>query len=440
MLQPVFLNLVKGSTDHKMTSDDLYNMWSVASRAKSAIVQGRRLENLSWRLWYTSTIRSKIEMEEKRRRSEQKKGKGNDSNSDEEDEDEIFIETGTETESNTSTSSTSNSKKLKTKIDNNLKKKKKKKYEDSALVLPSDRPLFTSTCTSILAEIQDASFRFSSAATATGGAGFNINQNHFYNISTNHGHNNQNNIHHINNHFHIISPPTNRSKSPGTSISSLANFTPKRKKNVEKFLKKFKSNLDDISEQMDEKMNFSDDETGEDQGKEPKDIIEQQYDNSNLLTDASIKSLSPTASSNHFATDEEGQFSSFYTRNDGELISLERPVTIKTKHQPSMISKLLKKESIGGGGTGTSINSLHNINSAVQAPNFLDQLELMAKNRYDNLIDGGKAINKSPKPQIFQQQEMINEKRIIDANALSTSLSANKFKLEDEFDSQLVIW
>ena len=29
MLQPVFMNLVKGSSDYKMTSDDLYNMWSV---------------------------------------------------------------------------------------------------------------------------------------------------------------------------------------------------------------------------------------------------------------------------------------------------------------------------------------------------------------------------------------------------------------------------
>ena len=455
MLQPVFLNLVKGSTDHKMTSDDLYNMWSVASRAKSAIVQGRRLENLSWRLWYTSTIRSKIEMEEKRRRLEQKKGESDDikiQNSNSEDEDEIFIETETENESNSSTSSSSNSKKLKT-------NKKKKKKQECTLVLPSDRPLFTSTCTSILAEIQDASFRFSSAAMTTGGAGFNMNQNHFYNITTTHSHghshnsyNNTSNNQHIN-HVHIISPPTNRSKSPGTSISSSANFTPKRKKNVEKFLKKFKTNLEDISEQIDEKLNFSDEETGEDQTKESKDATEQQQqqqDNNNILTDASIKSLSPTASSNHFATDEEGQFSSFYTRNDGELINIERPVTIKTKNQPSMISKLLKKESFGSG-SSSSINSLR-YNTVVQAPNFLfnqncdtnyinDQLELMASNRYNNLIDGDRISTKSPNPQIFQQQqEMINEKRIIDANALSTSLSANKFKLEDEFDSQLVIW
>lgn len=429
MLQPVFLNLVKGSTDHKMTSDDLYNMWSVASRAKSAIVQGRRLENLSWRLWYTSTIRSKIEMEEKRRREKdidlEINNSDNYDNSDNS-ESEIFIET-----ESTSPSSTH---------------RRNRKKKGSTLVLPSDRPLFTSTCTSILAEIQDASFRFSSTATTMGN---NLNQSHFitsynnnitgYNISnhnhiTHSSHNHSSHSHNV----HIISPPTNRAKSPGTSISS---STPKRKKNVEKFLKKFKSNLEDISEQFDEKLNLSDEETGEEHVTTK--LVEEQH------TDASIKSLSPTASSNHFATDEEGQFSSFYTRDDTDI----RPIMIKKKDRPSMISKLLKKEASGPSSINSSVNdskctsvnsntcnesinsTTPHTNNSLKAPDFLfnqngkyikDQLELMAasNNKYTGTGTTGN----------------LDEKRIIDANALSTSLSASKFKLEDEFDSQLVIW
>lgn len=431
MLQPVFLNLVKGSTDHKMTSDDLYNMWSVASRAKSAIVQGRRLENLSWRLWYTSTIRSKIEMEEKRRREKDIDLEINNSdNYDNYDnsESELFIETETESTSPSSTTT----------------HRRNRKKKGSTLVLPSDRPLFTSTCTSILAEIQDASFRFSSTATTMGN---NINQSHFitsynnnssgYNISSTHNHishSSHNHSSHSHN-VHIISPPTNRAKSPGTSISS-NNSTPKRKKNVEKFLKKFKSNLEDISEQFDEKLNFSDEETGEEHVTTK--VVEEQH------TDASIKSLSPTASSNHFATDEEGQFSSFYTRDDTDI----RPVMIKKKDQPSMISKLLKKEASGPcsiDSNSTSVNSntcnesinstTPHTNNRLKAPNFLfnqngksinDQLKLMAasNNKYTGTSTTGN----------------LDEKRVIDANALSTSLSASKFKLEDEFDSQLVIW
>jgi hypothetical protein len=453
MLQPVFLNLVKGSTDSKMTSDDLYNMWSVASRAKSAIVQGRRLENLSWRLWYTSTIRSKVEMEEKRRISEIEKEDSIELNNSENEE--IFIEPETETESNTSTSSSSQKTTSKSKSSNS---KKNLKGKELALVLPSDRPLFTSTCTSILAEIQDASFRFSGTATSMGGvAGFNINQSHFM-TSYNHNHNinghaNTNTSHHhhhhhnantniMNNHVHIISPPTNRSKSPGTSNNS----TPKRKKNVEKFLKKFKSNLEDISEQMDEKLNFSDEETGEEQVKEKASILEQHNTTDNTEhTDASIKSLSPTTSSNHyFATDEEGQFSSFYARDSD--INVESPVMIiKSKNQPSMISKLLKKDS-SINGSGSCINSLRN--TSIQAPNFLfnqnndgkyidDKLELLESN---NGYDHDDCNIKSETAIMMMKTMNNNEKKIIDANALSTSLSANKFKLEDEFDSQLVIW
>lgn len=38
----------------RLTADDLWSMWKVATKAKSSIDQGPRLENLSWRLWYTT--------------------------------------------------------------------------------------------------------------------------------------------------------------------------------------------------------------------------------------------------------------------------------------------------------------------------------------------------------------------------------------------------
>ena len=435
MLQPVFLNLVKGSTDHKMTSDDLYNMWSVASRAKSAIVQGGRLENLSWRLWYTSTIRSKIEMEEKRRSCSLDEG---DDLLDDDAEKSDFVDT--ETDTNTSTSSSSN----------NRKKKK-----ETVLVLPSDRPLFTSTCTSILAEIQDASFR----TTA-----FNNNNSHNNNFSshfhsTSHTCQSSHNSH--NSHVNIVSPPTNRSKSPGNSFNQ-TNF--RRKKNVEKFLKKFKSNLEDISEQFDDKLILSgDEETQEAEAVEGTEVADHNIKD-NTQTEVSLKSLSPTASSNHFATDEEGQYSSFYVRNEDNLINMLSSENSKKKNQPSMISKLLRKEESDGSSDSSENNNdgspssqtancnrnrnrIVHVNTNNTRPNFIfnsnsesfinDQLELMATNRYNKMIERNDL--KSPIPPQPRLQ-LSNEKRVIDANALSTSLSASKFKLEDEFDSQLVIW
>ena len=71
-----------------------------------------------------------------------------------------------------------------------------------------------------------------------------------------------------------------------------------------------------------------------------------------------------------------------------------------------------------------------------------NQLELMAANRYNRFTTTSMTI-KSPKPNPNINttiDPVLMNKRVIDANALSTSLSANKFKLEDEFDSQIVIW
>lgn len=45
------------SNDHPLTTDDLWSMWNVATKAKSSINQGQRLENLSWRLWYSTAHR-----------------------------------------------------------------------------------------------------------------------------------------------------------------------------------------------------------------------------------------------------------------------------------------------------------------------------------------------------------------------------------------------
>lgn len=432
MLQPVFLNVVKGSTDTKMTSDDLYNMWSVASRAKSAIVQGRRLENLSWRLWYTSTIRAKLEMEEKRRNSEFNEN----DNGIEVDFDNSDVEL--------STSSSSHS-------------KKRRVQSREAIVLPSDRPLFTSTCTSILAEIQDASYRFGQSSV--------LGINHFT-TSPNLPANNQN----------IISPPITRVKSPANTIY---HGHARKKKNVEKFLKKFKSNLEEITEQFDEKLGFTDEETtnNEDFINKREEQEKESFKN-NFIPDNS-----PTNSSNHFATDEEGgqESTSFYAR-----INLEK--SPKKKPKPAtvgLISKLLlRKEQQEDSDFSVETKGSFKVKPEPinkKSPQFLNfsnsnslinnQLELMAGNQYNRLSGSNSGGIKSPRPMMSKDNESTEAhsseysgdisgnssgnsnntnnyilqthsptKRIIDANTLSSSLSASKFRLEDEFDSQIIIW
>lgn len=450
MLQPVFMNLVKGSTDHKMTSDDLYNMWSVASRAKSAIVQGRRLENLSWRLWYTSTIRAKIEMEEKQKMKKIKRANrfpvGEDldeSNCGE------LSSTDQYAHNNVDSSSEENSR--------DSDKSDKSSENKNSLVLPSDRPLFTSTCTSILAEIQDASFRFGqSGGNGTGMVGLhNFTNIHNYNNFSNHSHSHNSHIHgHVNN---ILSPPIPRSKSPANTLNNNNSNQPKRKKNVEKFLKKFKSNLEDITEQFDEKLGFTDEETNHEDSTGETQQMSQVYQEQTHHTE---ESLSPTNTINNFATDEEGPDSSFYAGEPG-FISIEKSSKSK-KSQISMISRLLKKDESAKYSNLEDIikvnpDPIHqipepkflyatcNTKNTNNSDNFINnQLELMAVNRYDRFTSTSMSI-KSPKPTMMGgdtgtiDSVSIN-KRVIDANALSTSLSANKFKLEEEFDSQIVIW
>ena len=299
MLQPVFMNLVKGSTDYKMTSDDLYNMWSVASRAKSAIVQGRRLENLSWRLWYTSTIRTKIDMEEKQKLKEKTLFSSDSSNSGELNSTDQYVHNNTATDESSSEEHPNGS------TDNNK----------NSSVLPSDRPLFTSICTSILAEIQDASFRFGqSGGNGIGMVGLhNFTNIHNYNNFSNHnGHTHSHSHSHVNNNHNIVSPPTTRAKSPANNFSSSNSIQPKRKKNVEKFLKKFKSNLEDITEQFDEKLGFTDEETNnEDSTTETQRHPQQQQQQQHCHENNTEESLSPTNTITTCATDEEGPDSSF---------------------------------------------------------------------------------------------------------------------------------
>lgn len=453
MLQPVFMNLVKGSTDHKMTSDDLYNMWAVASRTKSAIVQGRRLENLSWRLWYTSTIRAKYEMEEKQKLKKKEKIKNSESTTSFSDGSISGEISSADQYPNNQTDESSN--------DENHHHHRKGQDSESkecnaTMILPSDRPLFTSTCTSILAEIQDASFRFGQS----GGNGMvgtiNFTNLHNYNNFTNqnpfgHGQNTGNS--HL--HNNIVSPPTTRSKSPAN------NFTlhSKKKKNVEKFLKKFKSNLEDITEQFDEKLAFTDDDTNNEEEHHNNNKTNNiTHDITGAATAATEGSLSPTNSINNFATDEEGPDSTFYSGHN-DFISIKKyQKASNTNNQISMISKLLKKEeyevhSINRSNSkiNTEPEPIHRIPPAKflygsstnqnnsNSDSFINsQLELMATNRYVRFPSTSMTI-KSPKPPAINLTDNTS-KRIIDANALSSSLSANKFKLEDGFDSQIVIW
>lgn len=48
--------------DRPLTTDDLWSMWNVATKAKSSINQGQRLENLSWRLWYSTSQKRQHEI------------------------------------------------------------------------------------------------------------------------------------------------------------------------------------------------------------------------------------------------------------------------------------------------------------------------------------------------------------------------------------------
>ena len=52
-LEPVFSDL--NQMDMLTSPDDIRSMWKIITKAKDCITSGYRLENLSWRLWYSAT-------------------------------------------------------------------------------------------------------------------------------------------------------------------------------------------------------------------------------------------------------------------------------------------------------------------------------------------------------------------------------------------------
>lgn len=434
LLQPVFLNLVKGSTDHQMTSDDLYNMWSVATKAKSAIVQGQRLENLSWRLWFTSTIRSKLEMEETRngKRSHDL---------------EHLDETEVEVESSGNSSSSDC-------------KHSDATRNESFTVLPRNRPLFTSICTSILAEIQDASIRLGQSS-GTGGpfnrkisqynfndsyhpSSFSSNNSSFPTATTIHHHKNHHQRFQNNQHEeppNSISPPSNRAKSPASHSSHLSNS--KKKKNVEKFLKKYRTNLEDITEQFDDKLGFTDDDEDE-KNSENQEIVP----SSKGTSGDSQNNHSPTS---HFATDEdaghhEEDLFKFSEGQNQEPPETEKKVQLSTKNRiNSMISKLLKGSSPRSAKSNISTEPRSISPTASNASIVNEHLEQLASNRFDRFnipslkspIPSNDSNIPPPISDRNNQQRKDSKKLVLD---LSSSLSTTKFQLEDEYDSQTIIW
>jgi len=53
-LQPIFTDLKKLASSSS-SSDEIKAMWTIITKAKDSIDYGYRLENISWRLWYSST-------------------------------------------------------------------------------------------------------------------------------------------------------------------------------------------------------------------------------------------------------------------------------------------------------------------------------------------------------------------------------------------------
>lgn len=348
-----------------MTSDDLYQMWAVSTSAKSAMVQGRRLENLTWRLWYTSTIRGRMQSE--------------------------LAHSSTPSSASENESSSNES------------------------IIPRGRALFASTCTSILAEIQDASIRQASRPF-TFGIPFPVSAG---NASD-----------------HPASPPQ-RARSPGPSEH-------RKKKNVDKFLKKFRTNLEDISELFDEKS-----------GKDGESETEDGADNTDEHTDQQAHQQQTPASqtaqfcqSPDFAAHSLGQGSK----------SAEKPRTHK-----SILSKLIQRSSLPASplASAVKIASPSTMPAAVPepkqaAPAFLNtsdsfinsQLELLALGRYDrNALSPQLQRTRSITPQQANTSASGNASpplraSKINAASLSSSLSASKFDTSEEssYDSQLIIW
>ena len=108
------------------------------------------------------------------------------------------------------------------------------------------------------------------------------------------------------------------------------------------------------------------------------------------------------------------------------MIKIERPSSI-VRQSPSMISKLLRKEEELGFTGSPRISR----NPKSHTVHFNE--EIFIKDQQELIMASNNRHNKN-----YEENEP--QRRIIDANALSSSLSASKFKLEDEFDTQLVIW
>ena len=104
-------------------------------------------------------------------------------------------------------------------------------------------------------------------------------------------------------------------------------------------MKKFKSKLEDITEQFDEKLGFTD----ADEETNNEEELEAQNNQQNQPKEQSINnnSLSPTNTIHNFATDEEGPDSSFYS-GEQDFISMSKKTAV-VKNQISMISEIIAK-------------------------------------------------------------------------------------------------
>lgn len=370
MLQPVFVGLVRGSEDYRMTSDDLYQMWSVSTKAKSAMVHGRRLENLSWRLWYTSTIRGRMQQE--------------------------LAAAQATTSADESSQNESSS------------------FES---IMPRGRALFASACTSILAEIQDASIRQSARPA-------------FMSIPFQSAHHSGTG----NSSDYPASPPQ-RARSPGTGESSI-----RKKKNVDKFLKKFRSNLEGISELFDEE------KVG--------DLVASESVLEEMDGDATVDSEDNTSQQHvHFGQSPDyiiHDSASETTPKTAPRVKSQKSILTKLiqragSHPASPLSTVMEKQASNGPSAHAAIpeptkqanvSFLSHNNSS---DSFIsNQLEMLALGRYDrNALSPTLQRTKSATPVNQSTPPMRPSK--VNAAALAASKFVNESELED-YDSQMIIW
>lgn len=392
MLQPVFLGLVRGSEDYRMTSDDLYQMWAVSTSAKSAMVQGRRLENLTWRLWYTSTIRGRLESE--------------------------LSAATTGDESQTESSS-----------------------NHESTIIPRGRALFASTCTSILAEIQDASMRPTSRPFSFG-------------IPFSGGPSTAAAVH----SSEDPSSPPIRARSPGLSSEH------RKKKNIDKFLKKFRSNLEDISELFDEKATLNTAAAVAEQERTDDEETETTQLDSDE-TQAATPHMSQFSHSPEFLSPQQQQQPSYGTPA-GKKWSADKP---RQQHK-SILARLIQRSSLPASPLAEAASKASIASPAIPepkqaVPSFLNgsgsfvsnQLEMLARGRFDrSALSPTLQRTRSMTPTIGSDQAHSPNLLLsttasppirtskINTATLSSSLSAGK-KIEDtsedsNFDAQMIIW